>query len=67
MTLSDKMLEYRARHDLTTKAASAKAGISDQTWRYVEKGLQDATALTRKKIELMIEGGEEHEGIGVTD
>ena len=54
MTLAERMLEYRAKNSLSTKAASEKAGISDQTWRYVEKELQDATAVTKTKIELLI-------------
>jgi len=59
MKLSERMLEYRARNNLSTKAAAEKAGISDQTWRYVEKELQSVTAVTKTKIELLV--GKEEE------
>lgn len=59
MTLAERMLKYRAENNLSTKKAAQNAGISDQTWRYVEKELQDATAFTRTKIELVV--GKEEE------
>lgn len=54
MTLGEEMVMYRARHGLSTKDAAAACGISDQTWRYVEKGLQQALPVTEAKIRLFL-------------
>ena len=53
--LRSEMLRYRAEHNLSTKSAAERAGISNQTWRYVEKGLQDARPVTIEKIKLLLE------------
>lgn len=66
MRLSDKMVDYRARNNLSIEKAAEMCGISSQTWRYVEKGLQDASRVTVAKIELFI-GKEKDESINNTD
>lgn len=53
--LRAEMLRYRAEHSLSTKSAAELAGISNQTWRYVEKGLQDAQPVTIEKIKMLLE------------
>lgn len=63
MALQDEMLRYRAKNNLSTKVAAQMAGISHQTWRYVEKGLQDAQPITITKIKLLLEKGAENESI----
>lgn len=54
MKLSERMIEYRARARLSVEQAADKCGISYQTWRYVEKELQDAKPVTIAQIELLI-------------
>lgn len=55
MTLEERMVNYRARHDLSMQDAAKRCGISMQTWRYVEKGMQSATPLTEAKIKLLVD------------
>ena len=66
MTLQDRMVEYRAKNRLSVEQAALQCGISPQTWRYVEKGLQDASRVTVAKIELFI-GKEKDESVNNAD
>lgn len=66
MTLQDRMVEYRAKNRLSVEQAAVQCGISTQTWRYVERGLQDASRVTVAKIELFI-GKEKDETINNAD
>ena len=66
MTLQDRMVEYRAKNRLSVEQAALQCGISTQTWRYVERGLQDASRVTVAKIELFI-GKEKDETINNAD
>lgn len=55
MTLSELMVKYRAKHDVTMREASEKAGIALQTWMYVERNLQSPSRRTEQKIRLLVE------------
>lgn len=55
MTLAEKMILYRAKNNLSTLEAAKRCGISQQTWRYVEKAIQTATPVTEAKIRLLVE------------
>lgn len=48
--LSGKMLDYRARNNLTMTEMSKKAKISYITWQYVEKQKQMPNRFTAMKI-----------------
>ena len=48
--LSGKMLDYRARHNLTMTEMSKRAKISYMTWQYVEKQKQMPNRFTAMKI-----------------
>ncbi len=56
--IGDNMLNYRAEHKLSVEDAAEKCGISAQTWRYVERGIQTPNRLTQRKIELFLKGVE---------
>lgn len=53
MELSEKMVEYRAKHNLTQKKLAELCGITVQTVVKAEQG-KPLTRLTKKKIELAI-------------
>lgn len=53
MELSEKMVEYRAKHNLTQKQLAELCGITAQTVVKAEQG-KPLTRLTAKKIELAI-------------
>lgn len=54
--LSEKMVEYRAKHNLTQKKLAELCGITVQTVIKAEQG-KPLTRLTAKKIELAIKEG----------
>ncbi len=56
MTLSEAIVEYRARNNLSMKKFAEKCGISLQTVNYIEKGLQKPNRLTTQKIMLVLKG-----------
>lgn len=51
--LSEKMVEYRAKHNLTQKQLAELCGLTAQTIVKAEQG-KPLTRLTEKKIELAI-------------
>lgn len=57
MTLQDKMVEYRAKHDMSQKAFAKKCGVSLQTINSVENGLQKPSKMTEAKIMMVIKEG----------
>lgn len=48
--LSSKMLEYRAKHNLTMTEMANRSKISYMTWQYVEKQKQMPNRFTMMKI-----------------
>lgn len=50
-TLAERILEYRARHDMSAKEFAEKCKLSLQTVYSIENGLQNPGKITRLKIE----------------
>jgi len=59
MKLPERMLDYRAKNNMSQRELAEKVKVTIQTINSVERGLQEPSRLTRKKIELVI--GEEGE------
>jgi transcriptional regulator with XRE-family HTH domain len=57
--LPERMLDYRAKNNMSQRELAEKVKVTIQTINSVERGLQEPSRLTRKKIELVI--GEERE------
>lgn len=53
--LAEKMLLFRAKHNLTLEEFARKVGVTFQTIRMVESGRQTPSRLTKMKIMLAIE------------
>ena len=60
MTLSERMIEYRARERISQRILAEKCGLSVQTVNSIENGTQDPSKVTQAKIELVV--GKEAEG-----
>lgn len=58
MTLSEAIIEYRARENISMKEFARRCNISLQTAMYVERGLQKPNRVTLKKIMLVLKKGE---------
>lgn len=56
MTLPEKMIFYRAKHDISQRELARRCGVSVQTVNSVENGFQEPSNLTRAKIELVVDG-----------
>lgn len=50
-TLAERILEYRAKHDMSAKEFAEKCKLSLQTVYSIENGLQNPGKITRLKIE----------------
>lgn len=50
-TLAERILEYRAKHDMSAKEFAEKSKLSLQTVYSIENGLQNPGKITRLKIE----------------
>ena len=50
-TLAERILEYRAKHDISAKEFAEKCKLSLQTVYSIENGWQHASKITRLKIE----------------
>ena len=57
MKLPERMLDYRAKNNMSQRELAEKVKVTIQTINSIERGLQEPSRLTRKKIELVI--GEE--------
>ena len=57
--LPERMLDFRAKNNMSQRELAEKVKVTIQTINSVERGLQEPSRLTRKKIELVI--GEEGE------
>lgn len=53
--LIKKMIEYRARENISQKEFARRVGVSLQTINSIENGLQEPSKLTEAKIYLTIE------------
>lgn len=54
-SLSDKMILYRAKHNMSQSELASKCEVSLQTINSIENGLQKPSRLTEMKIRLVIE------------
>jgi transcriptional regulator with XRE-family HTH domain len=59
MKLPERMLDFRARNNMSQRELAEKVKVTIQTINSIERGIQEPSRLTRKKIELVI--GEEGE------
>lgn len=58
MTLSDRIVRYRARHKLSQREFAKKVGLSLQTVNSIETGQQEPSRVTVAKIDLLLEEDE---------
>lgn len=54
MSLSDRMVEYRARENINQQELADRCGLSKQTIYSIENGIQEPSRVTVAKIELVI-------------
>ena len=54
MSLQERMIEYRAKHNLSQKELGDLCGVSMQTINSVENDIQEPSKLTVAKIELVV-------------
>ena len=59
--LGRRILEYRARHDMTQEEFAIKARLNVMTVNSIENGKRNPTKLTRTKIEQIIKEDEQDE------
>lgn len=56
---AERIIHYRAKHGLTQKKFAELANVSSLTILNIEKGTTKPTALTRAKIELVLDNESE--------
>ena len=56
-TLSNDILMYRAKNNISQQEMANRCRVTKQTIFNIEHGLQDPTKLTEAKVRLVIEGG----------
>ena len=54
MTLSERMIEYRAQERISQQTFADRCGLSKQTVYSIENGIQEPSKITQAKIELII-------------
>lgn len=59
MTLGERIIRYRAKHNLTQVEFAKKANVSTQTIYLIESALQNPKKITIAKIEMVLEEEEE--------
>jgi DNA-binding XRE family transcriptional regulator len=59
--LGKRILEYRARHDMTQEEFAIKARLNVMTVNTIENGKRKPTKLTHMKIEQIIKEDEQNE------
>ena len=57
-TLQQKMLEYRAREDISQAELAKRCNLTTPTVAMVERGLQEPSKLTESKILLVVDNKE---------
>lgn len=60
MTLGEKILEYRARHNISQEDFANRAQVNVMTINSVENGKRTPTKLTMVKIERVLREDENH-------
>lgn len=56
-SLSEAMIEYRAKERISQTELAKRVGVSLQTINSIENGLQEPSKVTKAKIELVIKEG----------
>lgn len=59
MDLKDRILDYRAKYDLSQAKMAERCGITMMTLSGIERGIQKPSRLTVAKIERVLDGKEE--------
>lgn len=59
MTLSEKIVDFRAKYDLSQSEFAKMAKVSTQTIYNIENGYQEPSRLTEAKIKRVIEERED--------
>lgn len=54
MTLQERMIQYRAKHNLSQGALAKAVGVTLQTIYSIENGLQSPSKLTAAKLEMVL-------------
>ncbi len=54
MTLIERMIEYRAKHNLSQSELADKCNLSTMTVNAIERGYQNPSKITLAKIELIL-------------
>ena len=55
-TLAERILEYRAKHNISAREFAKKCKLSLQTIYSIENGVQTPSKITRLKIENVLNG-----------
>ena len=61
-TFAEKILEYRARHNISAREIAKMCKLSLQTVYSIENGIQTPSKITRLKIEHVLSEGEKKNG-----
>lgn len=56
MTLQEKMIRYRAMHNISQEEFARRCGLSKQTVYAVENSIQEPSKITKEKIIILLEG-----------
>ena len=59
LSLSEKMIRYRAKERISQKELADRCGVSLQTINSVENEIQTPSRLTETKIRMIVEEGED--------
>lgn len=59
MTLQEKMVTYRAKHNISQSELANQCNLSLQTVHSIESGLQTPSRVTEAKIRLVVDKEEE--------
>jgi len=59
MSISDEMIQYRAKERINQQELADRCGLSKQTICSIENSLQEPSKITLAKIKLVIEKKEE--------
>ena len=59
LKLSEEMIMYRAKNNLSQSELSKMCGVNVMTINHIERGIQQPTLLTETKIRLVINEQEE--------
>lgn len=61
MTLQEKMVTYRAKHNISQAELANRCKLSLQTVHSIESGLQSPSRVTEAKIRLIVDDDDKEE------